>query len=439
MNPLAGLLSERLSGVEVVEGFETERWAVCGRVPQAVAFPENEEQVAGILSLCSEEGWRCVPGGRGSWLNGGQPPESLDVFVSAEKMNDVSAYEPADLYIEAQAGAELEALERRTVESRQWLALDPPGGERGTLGAMVAVGAAGPLQAAFGSPRDQVLGATLVTGDGRVLRLGGRVVKNVAGFDLLKLVTGSWGTLGMITSVTMRLHPLPLMDRSLLFRGADVAAGAALACRLAQTPLSLAAVELLVPGDGESGASPGASSPLVAVRILESVDAAEEAERVVSERAGMAPTQRLDGEKSAAIFGNVRAMEDGAELVLRLSLLPSRLPELVGMTSRLNGLYDPTAGWGMRLAAHAHTGVLRVMISSVSRMDEWENRATSVLEDLRRSLEAEGGSLVVSQGPPEIVGALGARGESGPGALFTAGIQAAFDPASILAPGRLPQ
>ena len=437
MNPVAGLLSDRLSEAQVVDGFETERWAVCGRVPQAVVFPQSEEQVAEILSLSSEEGWQCIPGGRGSWLHGGQPPQGVDVVVSTERMNDISAYEPADQFIEAQAGAELDALERRTLECRQWLALDAPGGERGTLGAMVAVGAAGPLQAGFGSPRDQVLGATLVTGDGRVLGLGGRVVKNVAGFDLLKLVTGSWGTLGMITSVTMRLHPVPASDRTLLFKAADVVEGAALACRLAQTPLSLAAVELLVPGDGESGE--GASSPLVAVRILESVDGVDEAERVVSERAGMPPFQQLQGEKSAAIFANVRAMEDGAELVVRLSLLPSRLPELVEMTSRLSGLYEPTAGWGMRMAAHAHTGVLRVMIAKLTRSDDGLDQATVVLGVLRRFLEAEGGSLVVSQGPPEIVGAMGAWGESGPKALFTAGIQAAFDPASILAQGRFPQ
>ena len=437
MNPLAGLLSERLSEAQVIDGFDTEPWAVCGRLPQAVTFPESQEQVAEILSLSSEEGWRCVPGGRGSWLHGGQPPQGVDVLVSSERMSDISAYEPADLFIEAQAGAELGALERRTSECRQWLALDPPGGERGTLGAMVAIGIGGPLQASFGSPRDQVLGATLVTGDGRVLDLGGRVVKNVAGFDLLKLVAGSWGTLGMITSVTMRLHPVPAVDRSLLFKGANLADGAELACRLAQAPLSLAAVELLVPGDGESGV--GAPTPLVAVRILESVDATDEAERIVTERAGTPPVQRLEGEQSAAIFDNVRAMEEGAELVLRLSLLPTRLPELVEMTSRLGGLYDPSEGWGMRLAAHAHTGVLRVMIAVVSRSDDWVDRAKTALGVLRRSLEAEGGSLVVSQGPPEIVGAISAWGDLGPAALFSAGIQAAFDPAGILARGGLPQ
>jgi glycolate oxidase FAD binding subunit len=437
VNPLAGLLTDRLSEAQVADGNDAERWAVCGRVPQAVVFPESEEQVAEILSLSSEEGWQCMPVGRGSWLNGGQPPQRVDVVVSTERMNAITAYEPADLYIEAQAGAEVDALERSTLECRQWLALDPPGGERGTVGAVVAVGAAGPLQAAFGSPRDQVLGATLVTGDGRVLGLGGRVVKNVAGFDLLKLVTGSWGTLGMITSVTMRLHPVPAVDRSLLFKSPDLTEGAAMACRLAQTPLSLAAVELLVPGDGEPAAA--ASSPLVAVRILESADGVDEAERIVSEHAGMPPVERLEGEESAAIFENVRAMEDGAELVLRLSLLPSRLPDLVEMTSRLSGLYDPTAKWGMRMAAHANTGVLRVMIAKMTRSDGRLDQAKVVLGVLRRSLEAEGGSLVVSQGPAEILEAMGPWGASGPAAVFNSGIQAAFDPASILAQGRFPQ
>jgi hypothetical protein len=153
----------------------------------------------------------------------------------------------------------------------------------------------------------------------------------------------------------------------------------------------------------------------------------------------MPPVQRLEGEHSAAIFDNVRAMEDGAELVLRLSLLPARLPELVEMTSRLRGLYDPTEGWGMRLAAHAPTGVLRVMIAAVSRSDDWVDRAKKVLGVLRRALESEGGSLVVSQGPPEIVAAISAWGELGPAAQFSAGIQAAFDPAGILARGRSPQ
>ena len=154
MNPLAGLLSERLSKAQVIDGFDTEPWAVCGRVPQAVTFPESHEQVAEILSLSSEEGWRCVPGGRGSWLNGGQPPQGVDVLVSSERMSDISAYEPADMFIEAQAGAGFEALELRTSERRQWLALDPPGGERGTLGAMVAIGIAGPIEQPQLAPRD---------------------------------------------------------------------------------------------------------------------------------------------------------------------------------------------------------------------------------------------------------------------------------------------
>ena len=106
MKALAGLLSERLSKAQVLDGFDTQPWAVCGQLPQAVAFPESQEQVAEILWLSSQEGWRCVPGGRGSWLNGGQPPQGVDLLISSERMTGISAYEPADLFIEAQAGAE---------------------------------------------------------------------------------------------------------------------------------------------------------------------------------------------------------------------------------------------------------------------------------------------------------------------------------------------
>jgi len=160
----------------------------------------------------------------------------------------------------------------------------------------------------------------------------------------------------------------------------------------------------------------------------------------VSDVAGMPPVQRLEGEESAGIFANVGAMEDGAELVLRLSLLPSRLPDLVEMTSRLTGLYDPEAKWGMRMAAHAYAGVLRVMIAKMTRSDDGRlDQAKVVLGVMRRSLEAEGGSLVISQGPPEVVDAVSAWGALGPTALLTTGLQAAFDPAGILDRGGSPQ
>lgn len=435
MNPVAALLASQLPEGQVVDGFRAEAWAVCDRVPRAVVFPEGEYEVAQVLSMASAEGWRCVPSGKGTWLRSGHPPDVVDVVISTTRMDRVLAYEPDDLFITAQAGIGLDLVSRRILDGRQWLPLDPAGAMHGSLGATVSTGSAGPLQAAFGTPRDHVLGVTLVTGDGRLLRLGGKVVKNVAGFDLLKLVLGSWGTLGVITSVTTRLHPVPELDRTLLFQAPEVLSAAKLARAIARSPVSFAAVEVLAPGDREGGDR--STAPLVAVRILESPPAAEMVDRLVCERADAAPIARMEGHDSHAIFENVRAMEDGAELVLRLSLLPSRLLDLVEMAVGLCEIADPDIGWGTRMAAHAPTGVVRVMIARVHRRDGWLEDAVAALASLRLSLESEGGSMVISQGPVEVVQSLGAWGEAGCARGLMRDLQREFDPASILTPARL--
>jgi len=435
VNPIAALLASQLPEGQVVEGFRAEAWAVYDRVPRAVVFPESEYEVAQILTMASAEGWQCVPSGKGTWLRSGQPPESVDVVISTTRLDRVLAYEPDDLFITAEAGIGLDLLSRRALDGRQWLPLDPPGAMRGSLGGTVSTGSAGPLQAGFGTPRDHVLGATLVTGDGRLLRLGGKVVKNVAGFDLLKLALGSWGTLGVITSVTTRLHPVPDLDRTLLFQSADVLSAARLARAIAGSPVSLAAVEVLAPGDREGGDR--STVPLVAVRVMESPDVVEVVDGLVCERADIAPIKRLEGQDSHSVFENVRAMEDGAELVLRLSLLPSRLCDLAEMAVELGDIADPDVGWGARMAAHAQTGVLRVMIARVHRREGWLENAVAALASLRLSLESEGGSMVISQGPLEVVQSMGAWGGAGPATGLMRDLQREFDPASILTPGRL--
>ena len=435
MNAILARLSGQLQDGQLLDGFQAERWAICERVPKAVVFPENEDQVAELLSIANEEGWHCVPCGRGTWLRGGSEPRGVDLVLALSRMNTLLAHEPDDLYFEAEAGLGLDALHGRVSEHGQWLPIDPPGDARGSVGAMVSLGCAGPLRAGFGTPRDHVLGATIVTGDGRLLRLGGKVVKNVAGFDLLKLMAGSWGTLGVITKVTARLHPLPEVDRTLLFKCRDATECTALASLIICAPVLLAAVEVLIPGDREEGQSD--STPLVAVRVLESAAAVSQAENVVTEQAGTPPFRCLEGEESRAIFANVQRMEEGAELVLRLSLLPSRLPELAMMAQELVDLCDPDVGWGARLAGHAPSGILRVMISRLDRREGGLDRALAVLERLRLSLEAESGSLVISEGPQDVVGPLGAWGDVGSAAALMAGLQREFDPGAILSQGRL--
>lgn len=153
--------------------------------------------------------------GRGTWLDAGSPVVASSQLSLAEDATIV-AYVPDDLTVTTRAGTTLRELGDALAEHNQWIALDPDGGADVTIGATVATCSFGPVAAFFGTPRDQVLGMTVVLGTGEIIHAGGRVVKNVAGFDLTRLMIGAWGTLGVITEITLRV-------RSRAMRGDSVA------------------------------------------------------------------------------------------------------------------------------------------------------------------------------------------------------------------------
>ena len=185
--------------------------------------------------------------GAGNWLDAGWPVSEARPLSLAE-LTGIVEYTPGDLTLTARAGTSLHEIARVTAAERQWLALDPFGPPTSTLGATIATASAGPLAHAFGTPRDNVLGLEAVTGDARVVRTGGRVVKNVAGFDLTRLFTGSWGTLAVITEATVRLRALPEVEESwALSVSEDVEALDALFARLRFAPLAPLALELVGP------------------------------------------------------------------------------------------------------------------------------------------------------------------------------------------------
>jgi glycolate oxidase FAD binding subunit len=152
--------------------------------------------------------------GAGTWLGAGRPVRAAST-VSLDGDRGIVEYVPGDLTLTARAGTRLSEIARATREHGQWLPLDPWGGDDGTIGALVSTATAGPHSHAMGLPRDAVLGLEFVTGTGTTVRSGGRVVKNVAGFDLTRLLVGSWGTLGVITEVTVRLRARPELTRTI--------------------------------------------------------------------------------------------------------------------------------------------------------------------------------------------------------------------------------
>ncbi|MEU6796946.1 FAD-binding oxidoreductase [Nonomuraea wenchangensis] len=185
--------------------------AVGGVLPRWVARPESVEEVAAVLRACAERDLAVVPAGGGTKLHWGAPPERCDVRLDLSRLNKILEHAAGDLVVRAQAGVTMGALAAALADEGQELAIDAP--EGATVGGTLATGAAGPRAFRYGTPRDLLIGVTVVLADGTVARSGGRVVKNVAGYDLGKLFTGSYGTLGVIAEATFRLHPLPAARR----------------------------------------------------------------------------------------------------------------------------------------------------------------------------------------------------------------------------------
>ncbi|HWM86882.1 MAG TPA: FAD-binding oxidoreductase, partial [Kofleriaceae bacterium] len=190
--------------------------SIRGVAPRRVHWPTSAPESAAVLA--GETGRVGFIGG-GTELALGAPPTALDAVLRTGRMARILDYAPADMVIAAEAGVTLAQLQAAAGAERQMLAMDPPHPERATIGGLVATAGFGPRRARYGAIRDLIIGVTLVRADGVVAHGGGKVVKNVAGFDLPKLMCGSLGTLGLVAEVTFRLHPLPETGATTLFAG----------------------------------------------------------------------------------------------------------------------------------------------------------------------------------------------------------------------------
>jgi glycolate oxidase subunit GlcD len=176
--------------------------------------PASAEEISEILKLASSERWTVAPVGGMRWIN-----STANLLVSTLRLNQIIEHEPADLIAIAQAGVTLTDFNAKLAENRQWLPLDPPDDGRATLGGVVATGIGGPQQFGYGRPRGSVIGMKVVLADGSIIKAGGRVVKNVAGYDLCKLFTGSYGSLGIITELNFKLRPRPAREATVIASG----------------------------------------------------------------------------------------------------------------------------------------------------------------------------------------------------------------------------
>jgi glycolate oxidase FAD binding subunit len=347
--------------------------------------------------------------GGGSWLRAGRPSHASE-RLELGALSGIVEYEPGDLTLTALAGTSLAEIERVTHAEGQWLPLDPPGVPSGTIGATVATASSGPLASAYGTPRDQVLGCELVSGTGDIVRAGGRVVKNVAGFDLVRLMTGAWGTLGALTEVTVRLRALPEIDRTLaLDARAEDAWG-----WLRASAFSPLAAELLTPAIARAlGVGVGTTLLLRIGGNAALIRAAMES------AATLGATREVDG----TVWPALSASEPGDAAVVRLSALPSRI----------GALWDRASAIVERVGGHAHAtlsrGVVRCVIPSLGASEDEIARLRGVITSLR--IDA---TCIAERLPPSLWPALMPAAAADP---LSVRVRRAFDPDRLLNPGIL--
>jgi glycolate oxidase FAD binding subunit len=396
---------------------------------RAVAFPRNMEELSEMMRLANGEGWPVIPAGAGTWLEMGARPTRFDLIVSTAKMNRALEYEPADLTATVEAGAPLAAFNRTAAEKRQFIPLDPFGDERSTVGGVIATASSGPLRCAYGTPRDWLIGVAVVHADGRITRAGGKVVKNVAGYDLCKLYVGSFGTLAVIAEASFKLRALPPCEKTVVFYSRDAEALCSLVARITGSDVQPAATELISPYD-EAPPPLDAEHFALALRFLneaETVDwQLEEAARLGS---GLRHTTL--GSSDAGEFW--RAYHESetsprAEFILKLSALPADLNALIADIKRA---LPP-----IRLRAHAANGAVRLHGD-----DRWldkfnvEERLIKLAE-MRRLAQTRGGQMLILRAPEEIKSQIDVWGEVGSGRGLMRALKEKFDPGALLNPGR---
>lgn len=408
-------------------------YVVDGVVPKTVVLPGTVEEFADILRRANEARWAVAPAGYGAGLALGNPPERLDLVIATTRLNRVLDYEPADLTASVEAGCSLEALNHIVGEHRQWLPLDPPLPERATLGAVAAVEDFGPLRHGYGLPRDYVIGLQVVQADGTVIKAGGRVVKNVAGYDLNKLFVGSLGTLGIITQLNLKLRPLPETEATGALLSSNIEALHTIASALYASELQPAAVSLLSPRAVKRcgcDASPGHFG--LFVRFMGSEATVNYQITRLREIAGREQVE-LKRLSNSAIWRFIADFPKhfNPDLILRASVLPS---EVVGTLKELEyGLNEFSSE--PCLVAHHGCGVI-LGYARLEMAGHSFDRLVNSIRTWRKSCRQRGGQLILERVPGEVKREVDVWGDVGMTVKMMRSLKEKFDPRRILNPGR---
>ncbi len=381
--------------------------------PGLVVEPGTADELARVLRVAAAAGLAVLPRGSGTKLAWGNPPRAADLLVSTRRLDAVLEHAAGDLTVTVQAGCTIAALQRAVAAAGQRLALDPAHPERATVGGVIAANDGGSLRGAFGSLRDQLIGIQVALADGRLARAGGKVVKNVAGYDLPKLYCGSLGTLGVVVEATFRLYPLPRETRTLCFVPADASVAAAQLLAILASSLRPTGLQLSLGSR---------TAPELAVR-LESGSPAALAAQEAELRALAAP--HAGGPADDPWLARERlGRGTGVAAICKLTFLPARLASLIHAV----GAASAPGEWQL-VAQGAGVGWLRLEATSSDAL-------RAAILDIRCEAALRGGSLAVAEAPLDVAAQVDAWGDPGDALPHMRRLKERFDPAGALNPGR---
>ena len=400
--------------------------AIDGVLPGAVVTPASAAALAGLLQWASGERLSVVLRGGGSKINWGQPPARVDLVVRTRGLNRLIDHAHGDLTATAEAGMTLRDLNQQLARHRQWLAVESPF-DATTIGGLVATNESGSLRQRHGTPRDLLIGVHLAMTDGRVVKAGGTVVKNVAGYDLGKLVSGSHGTLAAIVSATFKLAPLPGATATLTASFRDPAAAGRAAAAISASQLEPARLDVRAVAGADAAKSQ--ASPIELLVQFASTEAAIEAQLdALRPLMGGGDTRVVTGDQEVETWRRqADAIWAAPGTVVRAAWLPAKLPEVLAAVGALGA----QGARSVELVGRAGVG------AGLLRLDADADASVKAVEQLR----ARNGILdhvVVLRADAAVKARTDAWGAPGGDAPIRAAIKRAFDPAGILNAGRGP-
>lgn len=409
-----------------------------GHVPKAVVLPASVQEMQDVLRFASKEGLSVMPAGAGTKLGIGNLPQKVDIVLATTRLNSIVEYEPGDLTVTVESGIRLATLQAVLAQHQQYLALDPPYADRCTLGGIVATNASGALRLRYGAARNQVLGLRVVHANGTVVKSGGKVVKNVAGYDLNKLYIGAFGTLGIITEVTLKLSPIPAREAILTADFQDVQDAVDTGLSVVGSQILPMFVNLFINADPRRGKTDGTTEgngPMLVAGFGGDPETVAwqltQCQEIMEQNGAMGVTI-TEGESRVHLQETIRefsAADRDTEIVIaKLNLKRTDIAEFAAQAMDASWARD------VQVMALLGSGMLYFSISVTSDTDFQVFADT--LTRLRQAAMEMRGNLIVETAPPELKQHIDVWGPVGDTLGLMKQVKARFDAGGLLNPGR---